>query len=206
MIIDCHCHAGMGDGLTGPWDTRAPLEKYLHRAAQAGIYRTVLLAAFHSDYAVANREVARIAASRPERFYGFAFVHPVRDRGRVQAMVKVAVKRYGYLRCPPLRFARTSGRTGRTAQDPLRLRWALAAPGGRAYQDTCVGVAARTRTTHIGEEFSKADRPGRNTGRASPIQCRPESPPSSSTSIRRGKRIPRSLDKRACSTMLMLNL
>jgi predicted TIM-barrel fold metal-dependent hydrolase len=97
MIIDCHCHAGMGDGLTGPWDTRAPLEKYLRRAAQAGIYRTVLLAAFHSDYAVANREVARIAASRPERFYGFAFVHPVRDRGRVQAMVKVAVKRYGFV-------------------------------------------------------------------------------------------------------------
>ena len=23
-VIDCHCHAGEGDGLTGPWDTRAP--------------------------------------------------------------------------------------------------------------------------------------------------------------------------------------
>lgn len=97
MIIDCHCHAGKGDGLTGPWDTAAPLEKYMRRAAQARINRTVLLAAFHSDYAVANREVARITASRPERFYGFAFVHPVRDRGRVQAMVKVAVKRYGFV-------------------------------------------------------------------------------------------------------------
>jgi uncharacterized protein len=82
MIIDCHCHAGMGDGLTGPWDTRAPLEKYLRRAAQAGIYRTVLLAAFHSDYAVANREVARIAASRPERFYGFAFPSGARSGAR----------------------------------------------------------------------------------------------------------------------------
>jgi uncharacterized protein len=97
MIIDCHCHAGTGDGLTGPWDTRAPLEKYLRRAAQAGIDRTVLFAAFHSDYAVANREVARIVASRPERFYGFAFVHAERDRGRVYAMVKVAVERYGFL-------------------------------------------------------------------------------------------------------------
>ena len=29
MIIDCHCHAGKGDGLTGPWDTAAPLGKYL---------------------------------------------------------------------------------------------------------------------------------------------------------------------------------
>lgn len=97
MIIDCHCHAGPGDGLTGPWDTRAPLEKYLHRATQAGISRTVLLAAFHSDYSVANREVARLVASYPERFYGFAFVHPERDRGRVYALVKVAVERYRFV-------------------------------------------------------------------------------------------------------------
>lgn len=97
MIIDGHCHAGHGDGLTGPWDTAAPLDKYLRRAAQAGIDRTVLLAAFHSDYSVANREVARIVTSRPDRFYGFAFIHPHRDRGRVQAMVQVAVKRYGFV-------------------------------------------------------------------------------------------------------------
>src|SRR6266446_675881 len=89
MIIDSHCHAGKGDGLTGPWDTAAPLDKYLIRAAEAGISRTVLFAAFHSDYAVANREVARIVASRPDRFYGFAFIHAVRDGGRVEEMVRV---------------------------------------------------------------------------------------------------------------------
>ena len=96
MIIDSHCHAGKGDGLTGPWDTDASLGKYLHRATTAGITRTVLFSAFHSDYAVANREVARIVASRPDRFYGFAFVHPERDRGRVFTMIKVAVERYGF--------------------------------------------------------------------------------------------------------------
>jgi uncharacterized protein len=96
MIIDSHCHAGKGDGLTGPWDTAAPLEKYMRRAAQAGIDRTVLFAAFHSNYAIANREVARIVASRPDRFYGFAFVHPDRDRGRVFALIKVAVEDYGF--------------------------------------------------------------------------------------------------------------
>jgi uncharacterized protein len=96
MIIDCHCHAGKGDGLTGPWDTAAPLDQYLRRAARAGIDRTVLLAAFHSDYLVANREVARIVASRPDRFYGFAFVNPERDRGRAAAMVEEAVTRYGF--------------------------------------------------------------------------------------------------------------
>lgn len=96
MIIDCHCHAGKGDGLTGPWDTNASLERYLHRAAKAGIQRTVLLAAFHSDYAVANREVARIVASRPGRFYGFAFVNAERDRGRVHELIQEAVTHYGF--------------------------------------------------------------------------------------------------------------
>lgn len=97
MIIDSHCHAGHGDGLTGPWDTAAPLGKYLHRATRAGICRTVLFAAFHSDYAVANREVARIVASRPRRFFGLAFVHAARDRGRVMGMVRQAVEEYGFV-------------------------------------------------------------------------------------------------------------
>jgi uncharacterized protein len=96
VIIDCHCHAGKGDGLTGPWDTAAPLESYRRWAAAAGIRRTVLFAVFHSDYAVANREVARIVASDPERFWGFAFVHPQRDAGRVASLVRVAVEKYGF--------------------------------------------------------------------------------------------------------------
>lgn len=96
MIIDCHCHAGKGDGLTGPWDTSATLDKYLRRASRAGINRTVLLAAFHSDYAAANREVGRIVASRPDRFYGFAFVNPNRDNGRIGAMVREAVEGFGF--------------------------------------------------------------------------------------------------------------
>jgi predicted TIM-barrel fold metal-dependent hydrolase len=97
MIIDCHCHAGKGDGFTGPWDTSAPLGDYLRRARQSGIDRTVLFAAFHSDYAIANRDVARIVASRPDRFYGFAFVHAERDRGRVNSLVQEAVERYGFV-------------------------------------------------------------------------------------------------------------
>ena len=96
MIIDCHCHAGKGDGLTGPWDTSAPLEGYLRRATAAGIDRTVLFPAFHSDYAVANREVARIVAGRPDRFFGFAFINPERDRGRVADLVREAVGRHGF--------------------------------------------------------------------------------------------------------------
>jgi uncharacterized protein len=96
MIVDCHCHAGLGDGLTGPWDTEARLDRYLPRADRAGIARTVLFAAFHSDYAVANREVAAIVASRPDRFEGFVFVHAARDRGRIAALVGEAVDRFGF--------------------------------------------------------------------------------------------------------------
>jgi predicted TIM-barrel fold metal-dependent hydrolase len=96
MIIDCHCHAGRGDGLTGPWDTNAPLNGYLRWADAAGIGRTVLFAAFHSDYRVANREVARIVRRRPDRFYGFAFLHPARDRGRIELLVREAVEQHGF--------------------------------------------------------------------------------------------------------------
>lgn len=96
LIIDCHCHAGKGDGLTGPWDTDAPLKPYLGWATDAGIQKTVLFAAFHSDYALANRQVARIVQSSPDRFYGFAFVHAIRDRGRVVEMVRTAVQDYGF--------------------------------------------------------------------------------------------------------------
>ncbi len=97
MIIDCHCHAGKGDGLTGPWDTAAPLRKYMRRAKAAGIHRTVLFAPFHSDYAAANRQVGQIVSARPDRFYGFAFIHPQRDRGRVAQLVQEAVERFGFV-------------------------------------------------------------------------------------------------------------
>jgi predicted TIM-barrel fold metal-dependent hydrolase len=96
ITIDCHCHAGLGDGLTGPWDTAARLDYYLRRADQAGIDRTVLFPAFHSDYREANRNLAKIVAGNPGRFYGFAFVHAARDRGRVRDLVKEAVWDFGF--------------------------------------------------------------------------------------------------------------
>jgi predicted TIM-barrel fold metal-dependent hydrolase len=97
MIIDAHCHGGTGDGLTGPWDTRAPLTDYLRRAAKVGITHTVLFAAFHLDYRIANREVARIVARRPDRFFGFAFVNAERDRGRIRTLVAEAVQQFGFV-------------------------------------------------------------------------------------------------------------
>jgi len=95
MIIDAHCHAGPGDGFTGPWDTGASLAGYLRRCAAAGITRTNLLAAFHSDYGAANDAVGRIIARDPARFTGFAFVHAERDRGRVLGLVRHALTDLG---------------------------------------------------------------------------------------------------------------
>jgi predicted TIM-barrel fold metal-dependent hydrolase len=96
VIVDAHCHAGTGDGLTGPWDTSAPLGAYLRRARAAGIARTVVFAAFSSDYTTANAEVADICREHAPRLIGFAFVHAKRDAGQIGAMVEQAVRAYGF--------------------------------------------------------------------------------------------------------------
>lgn len=96
MIIDCHCHAGHGDLLTAPWNTTAPLRAYLSRARRAGITHTIVFSAFHTNYAEANRLVARVVARLPDRLTGFAMVHPGRDAGHIREMIGEAVRRYGF--------------------------------------------------------------------------------------------------------------
>jgi predicted TIM-barrel fold metal-dependent hydrolase len=121
MIIDAHCHAGKGDGLTGPWDTDAHLGRYRARASAAGIDRTVIFAAFNSDYRRANREVAEIVHADPGRFVGFAFVHPVLDRGRVAVMVREAVEELGFR---GIKAHRQDGRMTREVAEVARA-WSL---------------------------------------------------------------------------------
>jgi uncharacterized protein len=96
MIVDCHCHAGKGDGMTAPWTTDAPIEPYLRRAKKAGIDKTVVFAPFHSDYDEANHQVARIISRHPGQLIGFAFVHAKRDAGRILNMVRRA-RSWGFL-------------------------------------------------------------------------------------------------------------
>jgi predicted TIM-barrel fold metal-dependent hydrolase len=96
VIVDCHCHAGKGDRLTAPWNTAAPLHPYLRRARAAGIHKTVVFSAFHSDYRKANSQVAEIVSRHPNRLIGFAFVHALRDAGRISQMVHHAVARWGF--------------------------------------------------------------------------------------------------------------
>jgi predicted TIM-barrel fold metal-dependent hydrolase len=94
LIVDCHCHAGKGDRMTAPWNTIAPLKSYLRRARAAGIDKTVVIPAFHSNYDEANDELGRIIARHPGRLVGLAFVHAHRDAGRIREMVGRAFRKW----------------------------------------------------------------------------------------------------------------
>jgi hypothetical protein len=96
VIVDAHCHAGRGDLLTAPWNTIAPVDKYLRRARAAGIDRTVVVPAFRTDYDAANAELARMVARHPDRLIGFAFVHTRKDAGRIRSMIARAVRQWGF--------------------------------------------------------------------------------------------------------------
>jgi predicted TIM-barrel fold metal-dependent hydrolase len=96
MVIDAHCHLGKGDGLTAPWNTDAPLQPYLRRAQRARIDRTVVMPPFHTNYARANAQLARLVARYRQRFIPFACVHPKRDAGRIRQMVDRAIGRWGF--------------------------------------------------------------------------------------------------------------
>jgi predicted TIM-barrel fold metal-dependent hydrolase len=96
VIVDGHVHGGKGDGLTGPWNTDAPLGAYWRRARAAGIERAVVFPALHTDYRRANAELAEIIGRSNGRMLGFAFVHASRDRGRITRMVATAVEKWGF--------------------------------------------------------------------------------------------------------------
>jgi uncharacterized protein len=96
MIVDCHCHAGTGDGFRGPWDTEARIEPYLQRAQEAGIEKSVVFPIFNSDYSAANARLARIVRAYPDRLIGFAAINPAVDAPRVESMIRHAVEDYGF--------------------------------------------------------------------------------------------------------------
>ncbi|MDX6469857.1 MAG: uncharacterized protein QOF75_1660 [Gaiellaceae bacterium] len=91
MIVDFHCHAGTGEQMTAPWTTDAPLGAYFRRARAAGIALTVAVPTFALDSGRANRELAGIVRRNRTRLVGFAWVHPKRDRGRVDALIREAL-------------------------------------------------------------------------------------------------------------------
>lgn len=96
MIIDCHCHAGKGDGFHGPWDTEARIELHLRRARDAGIDKTIVFPVFNSNYAAANARLAQIVQAFPDELIGFASLHPMHDALRTEYIIRKAVEDYGF--------------------------------------------------------------------------------------------------------------
>jgi hypothetical protein len=47
MIINCHCHPGKGDGLTGSWHTVVSLVRYLRRLTRPDVERMVVFPISH---------------------------------------------------------------------------------------------------------------------------------------------------------------
>ncbi|SDS94589.1 hypothetical protein SAMN04488543_2695 [Friedmanniella luteola] len=95
-VIDSHVHIGLGDGLSGPWDTEGSLAVYRRRAREAGIDQAVLMAPLTSDYPAANRALAAVLAREPRRWSGYVFVNPATQRGRVARDVAAAVGSGGF--------------------------------------------------------------------------------------------------------------
>ncbi len=96
MVIDIHCHAGTAERLQAPWTTRADLSAYLERAEEAGIDKTVVFAITSDDYERANAEVAEIVARHTDKLIGFARIHPERDKGKIERLLRRAVEDYGF--------------------------------------------------------------------------------------------------------------
>jgi len=91
MIIDGHCHwtdaarpAGTGGGGTA-------FSRYWARADAACIGHTLLFPYFSTDYQRTNRLLGAFVRSYSGRFSGLAMVHAVRDRGRIETVVREAV-------------------------------------------------------------------------------------------------------------------
>ena len=96
MIIDCHCHAGRGDRMSGPWDTRADLTAYLRRCDAAGIRRSVVFAALASDYRAGNDDVASLVRAHRGRLIGFVFLDGRMSYADTQAEIEKHVVGNGF--------------------------------------------------------------------------------------------------------------
>ena len=229
VVIDAHCHAGTGDGLSGPWDTSAPLDgvpapggrrrDHAHRAVRDPHLRLragepagrpdrrqapqpvprvrlrqpgdrpgpdrrdgrprrgpvgVPGIKVHWRDGRITREIADVARSRrlpvlydprgdtatvemvarayPDVAWIIPHLSSFADDWKAQVafvdqLTRLPERLHGHLRRPLLRRARRRRPPGRPAQDPLRQRRPLPAPGGRAGQ----GARARRWTRPAGE-------------------------------------------------------
>src|SRR4051794_22778528 len=72
LVIDAHCHAGLGSQMTAPWTTRGDLDITLRHMQEAGIDRTVVFPINNPTYTKANEAIAEMCGRYPGKLIGFA--------------------------------------------------------------------------------------------------------------------------------------
>src|SRR5687768_3653820 len=95
LVIDAHCHAGIGHTMQAPWNTRADPQITLRHMEEAGIDRTVIFPINNQDYARPNVEIADICARFAAKVIGFAKHDPQTEAGRIPQLLRHDVKTLG---------------------------------------------------------------------------------------------------------------
>jgi len=95
LIIDAHCHAGLGQAMSAPWSTRADPDITLRHMEEAGIDRTVIFPINNDSFERPNEEIAEICARHPEKFIGFAKHDPKIEAGRIGKLLRHEVEDLG---------------------------------------------------------------------------------------------------------------
>lgn len=118
LVIDAHCHAGTGQQMQAPWNTRADVQVTIRHMAEAGIDRTIIFPINNSDYERPNQEVAEICAQHPGKFIGFAKHDPQQEAGRIGRLLRREVEQ---LRLRGLKLHRLPTREVLDAVEELRI-------------------------------------------------------------------------------------
>ncbi len=95
LVIDAHCHAGLGTEMTAPWTTRADLDETLRHMQEVGIDRTIIFPINNPTYEKANEAIAEMCGLHPSKLIGFAKHDPQTEAGRVPAMLRREVEKLG---------------------------------------------------------------------------------------------------------------
>ena len=95
LIIDAHCHAGLGQAMSAPWTSRADPQVTLRHMAEAGIDRTIIFPINNPDYEKPNQQIAEICQRHPGKFIGFAKHDPQTEAGRIRSMLRREVESLG---------------------------------------------------------------------------------------------------------------
>lgn len=113
-VVDGYALLGQGETWHHPRrrvDYRA--EDILHRAVEAGIDQTCVMAPRNASYAAANRHVAQACEKYPGRFIGFSVHSPQREAGRIRPALVEELRSLG------LRGVRVDGDPNRKLMDAV---------------------------------------------------------------------------------------